>query len=257
MEHPDIVKYLEHHNHRNRGLPASRNLGMRIATGDYIAPLDSDDAWLPHKLEQQVAMLDSHPTAVLLYGATQYWHSWAGNSSVQEQDYVQGPRIPANTVYEPPVLLKLHLSGQASSPCPSDLLFRKENIVDLGGFEESFVGVLSMYEDQAFLAKVYSHLPVFISDMCWDRYRLHSGSLCARVKKAGQHEAVTAFYLNWLVAYLSSQGMFDGEIRELVQRDVWRNRHPTLYLLSRAGPALVRRARYIGARLVKRRGIPP
>src|ERR1017187_6705495 len=55
-QHPDQVRYFEHHEHRNRGLPASRNLGIRHAKGHYIAPLDSDDVWLPDKLKQQVAI---------------------------------------------------------------------------------------------------------------------------------------------------------------------------------------------------------
>jgi glycosyltransferase involved in cell wall biosynthesis len=95
---PDSVKYLEHQDHRNRGQVVSRNLGMECAGGDCIALLDSDDVWLPHKLEQQVAVLDSQPTAALVYGASLYWHSWAGGSSNLQNDFVQGSRIPANRI---------------------------------------------------------------------------------------------------------------------------------------------------------------
>lgn len=42
----------------NSGACRSRNVGIEAAVGDYIALLDSDDEWLPEKLEKQMAALD-------------------------------------------------------------------------------------------------------------------------------------------------------------------------------------------------------
>lgn len=52
------IRYIgtEHH-----GPSHARNTGMKAATGKYIAFLDSDDLYLPHKLEAQVSFLESHP----------------------------------------------------------------------------------------------------------------------------------------------------------------------------------------------------
>lgn len=46
---------------KNRGIASARNTGLRHCTGDYIAFLDSDDYWLPQKLERQVAIFQDHP----------------------------------------------------------------------------------------------------------------------------------------------------------------------------------------------------
>jgi glycosyltransferase involved in cell wall biosynthesis len=37
------------------------NAALRVARGDYVAFLDSDDIWLPHKLESQLISLRRHP----------------------------------------------------------------------------------------------------------------------------------------------------------------------------------------------------
>jgi glycosyltransferase involved in cell wall biosynthesis len=52
------VKYVYQ---KNRGAGAARNLGIERATGEWIAFLDSDDRWLPHKLSLQFEVLKHFP----------------------------------------------------------------------------------------------------------------------------------------------------------------------------------------------------
>ena len=52
----------------NAGVGAARNAGIREAEGAYIAPIDADDVWHPHKLEMQVACMEAHgSTTGLVY----------------------------------------------------------------------------------------------------------------------------------------------------------------------------------------------
>lgn len=59
-EDPRIV-YLEQ---ENQGVSAARNYGISKCSGDVIALLDSDDEWLPHKLEKQMKYMQAHDYAI-------------------------------------------------------------------------------------------------------------------------------------------------------------------------------------------------
>lgn len=63
---------------KNGGAGSSRNIGWNNAKGDYIAFLDSDDSWLPNKLELQLSYFEKDKDLVLL-GSNHYVESSNGN----------------------------------------------------------------------------------------------------------------------------------------------------------------------------------
>ncbi len=227
--HSNKIFYLEHQGHKNRGACASRNLGVRHASGKYIAFLDADDVWFPHKLEDQVSIMESYPEAGMVYGSSKYWSSWTGNSNELESDYIPDLGLKPNTLYKPPILLTLlYPLGKGAAPCPSDILLRREVIKFINGFEEDWTGKYQFYEDQAFLSKVYLNSPVYASSQCWIRYRVHSQSCSSRVMESGEYDTVRYFFLNWLENYLPKQEINNKEIRNTLKSALFPYRHPRL-----------------------------
>lgn len=51
----------------NQGQSVARNLGLQYAQGALICFLDSDDLWVPEKLERQVALMQAHPEVDVLH----------------------------------------------------------------------------------------------------------------------------------------------------------------------------------------------
>jgi glycosyltransferase involved in cell wall biosynthesis len=231
---PEFVRYLEHKNHKNFGLPASRNVGVANAKGAYIALLDADDVWLPNKLEQQLEILFEYPEAEMVFGCSEYWRSWTGNVGDIGKDTLVQAAIPMTEVQVPPALLRLTLAG-APTPPPSNILVRTKALIGVGGFEDIFNGIYATYEDQAFLAKLYLTLPIFVSNQCWDKYRLHSDSLCAVQEREGRAATARLFYLRWLDSYLATQKITDPEIQRLLRKALWSSEHPFAHKFVRRG----------------------
>lgn len=62
-----------YHHQLNKGLGAARNECVRLANGDYIALIDHDDLCLPNRLEEQVALAESHPEVGLFFSNTEHF----------------------------------------------------------------------------------------------------------------------------------------------------------------------------------------
>jgi glycosyltransferase involved in cell wall biosynthesis len=234
---PGRVRYVEHEGHQNRGPSASRNAGAAAGTGEYLAFLDADDVWLPGKLAAQVQALDREREAAMTYGRSLYWRSWAGGA--ESEDYVPDPGVKAESLIAPPLLLTRALESTAPTPGPSDILVRRTAFEAVSGFEES--ASLGIFEDQAFLAKVYVDRFVYVSGELLDRYRLHDDSFVARTETAGQKHRTGLKYFDWLERYLRDHEVSDERLWRALRSKRRRYRHPTLHAFARRARARVAR----------------
>jgi len=153
-QYPERIQYRTHPGHENRGMSASRNLGLRSTTGPLIAFLDADDVWLPHRLEAQVDLVEALPTVDMVYGPTRVWYGWTGREADRERDCIHPLGLPLKEPIEPPTVLRTFLeTGGHTLPGTCSLLVRRSAVEAVGGFEETFRG---SYEDQGTKIRCFS-----------------------------------------------------------------------------------------------------
>jgi glycosyltransferase involved in cell wall biosynthesis len=228
------VRYLTHEGGANRGMSASRNLGLHHARGSLITFLDGDDSWLRDKLERQVALFKQHSDAVMVCGATVYWESWRADAEqadrivqVGESERLDGGSnllLEQDRLFQPGELMKvLYPLGAGATPSSSGNMFKRDIALAVGGFEETFQG---LFEDQAFRAKLYLSGPIYVSGEVFDRYRQHDESCCHVMRRTNQNHQLQRRYLNWLKHYLKKVEHRDPVIRLKLSRALLRLKWP-------------------------------
>ena len=211
--YPGKMVYTEHPEHVNRGVSISRNEASKLARGKYLAFLDADDVWMPNKLADQLAMFAAHPQVQVVFGAFTIWQSWQYK---EVENYVQP--IGASAGYYPPGTLNkiLYPFYEGTTPAPSGIILTRQAFNSIGMFEPAFSGIYELYEDQAFLSKVFLHNHVFISDQSHLLYRRREGSMSSAANNLERYHTVRIYYCNWLQAYLKSHYIHDATLNKLI-----------------------------------------
>lgn len=198
---PDRIRLLRHPDHGNYGMSATRNLGIEKARGEFVAFLDADDLWLPGKVGAQVAILDRHPEAAMVYGRTLIWKEW--NSTSRERDRFYDLGVAANAEYDPPHLFFQLLENVHQTPTTCNAMMRRSIVKPIGGFDPRFRG---MFEDQVFFAKLLLDYPAYVSGEFWAKYRQHESSVSTLTNAGAEVRRAHLRYLRALRRHLAERG---------------------------------------------------
>ena len=134
------------------GVSATRNAGVKLATGHFVSFLDSDDEWKPHKLECELAFFEKHPevdavfTDLEKYDGDVFVPSFMRESPLFSRRLTEvcrgeGIVVPSREMY-------LYLLQEVFVK-PSALTMRLEAFRCAGGFDERW----SSSEDWEFLLR--------------------------------------------------------------------------------------------------------
>lgn len=175
----------------NRGVSLARNLGAERAEGEWLAFLDSDDEWLPRKLEWQSQLMPLYP---LIHGE----EIWIRN----------GERVNALKKYQ-------KSGGRVFSRCvdvccisPSTVLVKKDLFNRLGGFRPDF----PVCEDYELWLRIAARFDVgFVSEPVLKKYGGHEDQLSRRFK------AMDFYRARALVPFLENLEISAAERRHVVR----------------------------------------
>ena len=144
----------------NRGVSSARNAGVAFTRGHWLAFLDSDDEWMPNKLERQLQEINDNPTLPLL--------------NCDEIRIRNGARVNAMHKHQ-------KAGGEIFERClplcvisPSAVMIKRHLFEEVGGFDES----LPACEDYDLWLRICSRYPVlYIEEALLRKYGGHDDQL--------------------------------------------------------------------------------
>lgn len=148
----------------NMGAAAARNAAIEVAKGEWLAILDADDVYLPHKLEKQYEVIKGSKSNLVLVGAGCFH---VNSEGVRSKEYNYSPNSE---------VLKNNLVSMLKFPPHSSLVYRKSSFLAAGGFNVRF----ARSEDYELWLRLSELGDFFAWPLPLIEYRLHSTNISNR-----------------------------------------------------------------------------
>jgi glycosyltransferase involved in cell wall biosynthesis len=147
----------------NGGVARARNAGFAAARGEFFALLDSDDIWLPGKLDAQVALLDASPDAGFAHSDVAEFFE----DGSPQRKWTRRPAIVSGSALR--VLLRRNVVHTMT------VMLRRRAIEEVGDFDPRYPPC----EDWDLWLRIAEHRPIVGDARAWVRTRVHSGGISA------------------------------------------------------------------------------
>ncbi|MCW5970266.1 MAG: glycosyltransferase [Blastocatellales bacterium] len=161
----------------NRGVAAARNAGARTATGDALAFLDSDDRWLPEKLERQAARLEAETDLGLVH---------AGFEEIDADGAVLNAHLDGREGWVAEDMLLF--DGPVILGGGSGVMIPRRVFQEAGGFDER----LSTSADWDLYYRIAAGYRIGFIDRVLLQYRRHGANMHGNVR-AMEHDMLLAY----------------------------------------------------------------
>jgi len=158
-------------------LGQARQQAIDLARGEWIAFLDQDDVWLPHKLERQMALTREPRDVALIYGRTVRFYP-----NGTERDYDQAHEYS----YLPDGDIFLELFTNSCFIAMSSAMFRRSAVAEIGGIPEA----ITIIPDYYLYTAIARRFPVASVQEVVCRYRMHPGNTSRVTALQVQQEAL-------------------------------------------------------------------
>lgn len=112
-------------NEKNRGAQVSRNVGILLSKGKYIACLDDDDIWMPEKIEKQVELMEKENLALVFCNGYRFYNNNLDDKKLYQYNFIEDRLLDFSTE------LKSDHIGSTSIPLMRKSCFSQTGLFDV------------------------------------------------------------------------------------------------------------------------------